>query len=307
MYSAWHTTVPHILEKIHSQDGVSKAVIGKKAAIKKRKHRTHLVSEDELDTSIKSAKLKVEENAQSNENTSIEPQPPKIDLELNESKFGCDGSSSITQQASSAASCHSPATHSRFEDYANLMDYQPNAPRLHKTQFIDFESEMGWRNSVLNSYNTFTGNNMRWGVNELKVGRIPDDQSHGQVGTTPTKRFETFNHYGTVFYLNTFEEEMMAACLTLVELSQPNKEKYLNISTENDRDLTLSTEEELDACFTLIGFKKQRCFFASDGIAVTYRREKKLRGFQRGFFNHTCGQHSKCSTQPKDNIVSDTR
>ncbi|KAK6594117.1 hypothetical protein H4I96_11030, partial [Botrytis cinerea] len=290
-----------ILEKIHSQEGVSKAVVGQKSAIKKRKNSTHLVLEDELDTSIKSAKLKVEENAQNNENTSIDSQPPKIGLELNESEFGRDGFSSITQQVSPATSRHSPATHSRFEDHANFMDYQLNVPRLHKTQFIDFESEMEWRNSVLDSHN------MRWGVNELKVGRIPDDQLQGQVGITFTKKFETFNHYGTVFYSNTYEEKTMAACLTLIELSQPNKEEYLNGSTENDRDLILSTEQELDACFTLMGLKRERCFFASNGIAVPYRRERKLRGLQRGFFNHTCEQHSKCSTQAKDTVISNTR
>ena len=268
--------------------------------------------EDELDTSIKSAKLKVEENAQNvsdhsfiserdfrliilvqNENTSIDSQPPKIGLELNESEFGRDGFSSITQQVSPATSRHSPATHSRFEDHANFMDYQLNVPRLHKTQFIDFESEMEWRNSVLDSHNTFTGNDMRWGVNELKVGRISDDQLQGQVGITFTKKFETFNHYGTVFYSNTYEEKTMAACLTLIELSQPNKEEYLNGSTENDRDLILSTEQELDACFTLMGLKRERCFFASNGIAVPYRRERKLRGLQRGFckfiFRWICG------------------
>ncbi|KAK8901366.1 hypothetical protein QC760_009810 [Botrytis cinerea] len=166
---------------------------------------------------------------------------------------------------------------------------------------------MEWRNSVLDSHNTFTGNDMRWGVNELKVGRISDDQLQGQVGITFTKKFETFNHYGTVFYSNTYEEETMAACLTLIELSQPNKEEYLNGSTENDRDLILSTEQELDACFTLMGLKRERCFFASNGIAVPYRRERKLRGLQRGFFNHTCEQHSKCSTQAKDTVISNTR
>lgn len=75
----------------------------------------------------------------------------------------------------------------------------------------------------------------------------------------------------------------MAACLTLIELSQPNKGKYLNVSTENDRGLILSAEQELDACFTLMGLKRESCFFASNGIAHPYRREKKLRGLQRGF------------------------
>ncbi|KAF7886603.1 uncharacterized protein EAF01_011281 [Botrytis porri] len=186
------------------------------------------------------------------------------------------------------------------------MGHQPNVPRLQKTQFICFDSMIAWRESVLDGYNAFTQNSLRWGVNELRVGRILDDQSQSQNGVASAKNFETFNHYGTVFFLNTFEEEMMAACLTLVELSQPSKEKYLNISTDQDRDLILSTEQELDACFTLIGFKKQRCFFASDETANIYGRAKKLRGFQRGFFDHTCEEHSTDGTSVSEIVTSDT-
>ncbi|KAF7951833.1 hypothetical protein EAE96_007131 [Botrytis aclada] len=172
------------------------------------------------------------------------------------------------------------------------MGYQPDVPRLQKTQFIRFDAIKEWRKSVLEGYKSFTGNGLRWAVNELKVGRILDDQSQRQHGVASANILEAFNHYGTVFYLNTFDAEMMAACLTLVELSQPYKEKYLNISTDQDRDLILSTEQELDACFTLIGFKKERCFFASDESADLYGRVIKMRGLQRGYFNHTCEQHS---------------
>ncbi|TGO45352.1 hypothetical protein BCON_0400g00020 [Botryotinia convoluta] len=295
-----------IPEKIDSQDEFWETGMENKAASKKNNRSTHLVS-DGLDTSVKSAELEVKEKAQSNGNTSIDFHPPKIGLESIESKRERGRSSSTTQRALPTVRRHSPATHPCFEDYANHMAYQPNVPRLHKTQFICFDSIMEWRESVLDEYNTFTENSLRWGVNELKVGRIPDDQSQSLNGVASAKSLETFNHYGTVFYLNIYEEEMMAACLTLVELSQPYKEKYLNISSEHDRDLILSTEQELDACFTLIGFKKERCFFASDESADLFRRAKKLRGFQRGFFDHTCEQHSTDSPQVKEIVMSDTR
>ncbi|TGO23753.1 hypothetical protein BPAE_0122g00080 [Botrytis paeoniae] len=281
--------------------------MGNKAAIKKGKPSKNHVSENGLDNIVKSTELEVKKNVQSNGNTSIDFHPPKNGPESTEPKHERGRSSSTTQRALPAVRRHSPATHPCFEDYENHMAYQPNVPRLQKTQFICFDSIMEWRESVLDDYNTFTENSLRWGVNELKVGRIPDDQSQSQMGVASTKSLEMFNHYGTVFYLNIYEEEMMAACLTLVELSQPYKEKYLNIGTDQDRDLILSTEQELDACFTLIGFKKERCFFASDESADLYGRAKKLRGFQRGFFNHTCEQHSTDSPQVKEIVISDTR
>ncbi|KAF5867636.1 uncharacterized protein Bfra_010611 [Botrytis fragariae] len=295
------------LEKIDSQDGFLGTVMGNEAAIKKRKPSKKHVSENGLDNSVKFKELEVKEEAQSNGNTSIDFHPPKHGPESIESKRERGRSSSTTQRALPTVRRHSPATHPCFEDYENHMAYQPNLPRLQKTQFICFDSIMEWRESVLDDYNTFTENSLRWGVNELKVGRIPDDQSQSLNGGASAKNLETINHYGTVFYLNIYEEEMMAACLTLVELSQPNKEKYLNISSEHDRDLILSTEQELDACFTLIGFKRERCFFTSDKRADLFGRAKKLRGFQRGFFEHTCEQHSMSNPKAKETVISDTR
>ncbi|KAF7884767.1 uncharacterized protein EAF02_005103 [Botrytis sinoallii] len=297
--------------------------MGKKAPIKKKKPSTNHVSENGLDNSVKSKKLEIKKKAQSNGNTSIDFPPPKHGPESTESKRENGSSSSKKQRALPTVRRHSPATHPCFQDYEDHMAYQPKVPRLQKAQFISFDSMTEWRESVLDDYNTFTENSLRWGVNELKVGRIPDDQSQSLNGVGSGKCLETINHYGTVFYLNIYEEEMMAACLTLVELSQPYKEKYLNISSEHDQDLVLSTEQELDACFTLIGFKKERCFFASDESVDLYGKDRKLRGFQRGFcefisgwirdtmtysllVEHTCEQHSTSNPKAKEIVIFDT-
>lgn len=259
-----------------------------------------------------------------NRNTSIDFPSPENGPESIESENERGSSSSTRQQALPTVRRHSPTTHSYFEDYVKHMAYQPNVPRLHRTQFICFDSIEEWRESVLDDYNNFTENSLRWGVNELKVGRIPDDQSQSLNSVGAGKSLEAINHYGTVFYLNIYEEETMAACLTLVELSQPYKEKYLNISSEHDQDLVISTEQELDACFTLIGFKKEPCFFASHESADLYGKARKLRGFQRGFceffsgwicgsmtysflVEHTCEQHSMSNPKSKETDISDTK
>ncbi|TGO38865.1 hypothetical protein BHYA_0066g00340 [Botrytis hyacinthi] len=249
-----------------------------------RKPSKNHILENGLNNSVESKGSEVKKKAQSNGDTSLDFSPPKNGPESIESKHERESSSSTTQRALPVVRYHSPAAHPCFEDYAKHMAHQPNVPRLHKTQFICFDSITEWRESVLDDYNTFTENSLRWGVNELKVGRIPDDQSQSLNGVVSGKSLEAINHYGTVFYLNIYEEEMMAACLTLVELSQPYKEKYLNLSSGHDQDLVLSTEQELDACFTLIGFKKERCFFASDESVDLYGKARKLRGFQRGFW-----------------------
>ncbi|KAF7950675.1 uncharacterized protein EAE97_002227 [Botrytis byssoidea] len=303
----WSHITTGNLDKIDSQHELLGTARGNNPAIQKRKPSKNHVSENELDNSVISKGSEVKKKARSNGNTSPDFPPPKIVPESIESKHESGPSSSTTQRALPAVRRHSPATHPCFEDYAKHMAHQPNVPRLHKAQFICFDSIMEWRESVLDDYNTFTENSLRWGVNELKVGRIPDDQSQTLKSVGSGKALEAINHYGTVFYLNIYEEEMMAACLTLVELSQPYKEKYLNLSSGHDQDLVLSTEQELDACFTLIGFKKEPCFFASDESADLYGKARKLRGFQRGFFEHTCGQHSMSNSKAKQTVVADTQ
>ncbi|TGO59508.1 hypothetical protein BOTNAR_0161g00190 [Botryotinia narcissicola] len=302
--------VPHIttgnLDEIDSQHELLGTVRGNNPAVKKRKPSKNHVSENGLDNLVISKGSEVKKKARSNGNTSPDFPPPKIGPESIESKHESGPSSSSTQRALPAVRRHSPATHPCFEDYAKHMAHQPNVPRLHKAQFICFDSIMEWRESVLDDYNTFTENSLRWGT--LK-------------GVGSGNALEAINYYGTVFYLNIYEEEMMAACLTLVELSHPYKEKYLNLSSGHDQDLVLSTEQELDACFTLIGFKKERCFFASDESADLYGKARKLRGFQRGFCNfcsagicdtmtyqflveHTCGQHSMSNPKAKGTIIA---
>ncbi|KAF7895955.1 hypothetical protein EAF00_005970 [Botryotinia globosa] len=293
--------------KIDSDHELLGTARGNNPAIKKRKPSKNHVSENGLDNSVQSKGLEVKKKVWSNRNKSLDFPPPKIGLESIESKHERGPSLSITQRALSALRRHSPATHPCFEDYAKHMAHQPSVPRFHKTQFICFDSIMEWRESVLDDYNAFTENSLRWGVNELKVGQIPDDQSQTLTGVGSGKALEAINHYGTVFYLNIYEEEMMAACLTLVELSQPYKEKYLNLSSGHDQDLDISTEQELDACFTLIGFKKERCFFASDESADPHGKARKLRGFERGFFEHTCGQHSMSNPKAKETVIADTQ
>ncbi|TGO08942.1 hypothetical protein BTUL_0185g00200 [Botrytis tulipae] len=303
----WSHITTGNLDKIDSQHELLGTVKGNNPALKKRKPSKNHISEKGLDNSVKSKGSEVKKKSQSNGNTSLDFPPPKDGPESIESKHESGPPSSTTQRALPAVRRHSPATHPCFEDYAKHMAHKPNVPRLHKTQFICFDSIMEWRESVLDDYNTFTENSLRWGVNELKVGRIPDDQSQTLMGVGSGKALEAINHYGTVFYLSIYEEEMMAACLTLVELSQPYKEKYLNLSSGHDQDLVLSTEQELDACFTLIGFKKERCFFASDESADLHGKARKLRGFQRGFFEHTCGQHSMSNPKAKETVIADTQ